>query len=206
MKLKIVIYLLGRSAIVATSITILSIASSSLLLDYTLNDLINSYHDDPILSLLPIFILLVILLFLPIHHYEMVIKSPYGLTEETIGMHHIRNFLSNLSYNDAFYSCCDFIEKYTPSSSRFKVIYKDFEKGILIGKPIIMKIYEYYLPDNIIWSDVIYVRLVSINKEKTHINIETGPSIPAFDFGRNLINIEAFIKYLQELEVKKTES
>lgn len=120
-------------------------------------------------------------------HIRAVKRMTYGISEETLGVNHIRNIELQLAYDEALDLCVASLNLIKKCNVRKK----DCPSGKIIAKTsMTWKT----------WGDVISFDVRKIDSDKTGVEVSSRPLLRTtiIDFGRNLENVEKIVAFLRK--------
>lgn len=126
-------------------------------------------------------------LILGLSHSFSVKRLPFGISDEAMGVHHLRSVKLTLPYDVVFNLCIKSLD----SIEHCQIKKKNRSKGIISAKT------------GISWKsagDIISFKILRIDDEITKVEVYTRPFIRTtlVDYGKNLESIETIIRIIKE--------
>ncbi len=151
-----------------------------------LSSIMTGFLPKVTVSLIVGFFLSGIMVFtLELLHRRSVKHLSYGVSEETIGVYHVRNINLQLSYDKVFDDCIASFELI-----KGKIKREDRLKGIIIGSTFTLGK----------GGNIVSFKIERSNNNKIKVEVSSRP-VPRtrfFDFGKNLENVEKIASFLKE--------
>lgn len=120
-------------------------------------------------------------------HSQSVKRMPYENSEESMGVHHVRNVELRLPYDDVFNICIESLS----SIKKFKIQKEDRSQGKIVARTSVSWK---------TWGDVISFDVCRIDNNRTQVIVSSKPvvRITLVDYGKNLENVERIVEFLKK--------
>ncbi|HDH05347.1 MAG TPA: hypothetical protein ENH01_06495 [Nitrospirae bacterium] len=129
---------------------------------------------------------LVMFLIIGLLHIHAVKKIAPELSEESYGIHHVRDIKLQYPYDRAFNLCIESLGRI----KNCKIRMQDRTAGQIIAKTSI---------NWKTWGDTISLEIKRIDDTQTHVKTSSRPSMSTtiVDYGKNLENVEKILSFLK---------